>query len=119
MKEKTTPMLRNVDLTKLHAFLDEDGGDGWTIWDPSLFTDMGFDISDLPVREYKSDTRDPKSTITKNGKVVKRLTGVYGLSLLRKLAMAVGASTDTGMMGRGSEARALTTNIKAALGKQA
>ena len=97
-------ILRNVNRRKLLSFLRKDGGDGWTIWKESKFTDMGFALEDLPVREFKSDTRDPKSTIFHDGKVVKKLTGVYGLSFLRKLASAVGADANTGLMGRGFEA---------------
>jgi hypothetical protein len=103
--------LDNVDRDKLIAYLHEDGSDGWTIWAPSKFTDMGFTLKDLPVHTHKSDTSNHKSTIFKDGKVVKKLEGVYNLTFLRRLAGAVGANTDTGMFGRGSDARVLTTRI--------
>jgi hypothetical protein len=112
---KQVKMLRNVNKSKLTAYLNKSGSDGWTIWLPSKFTDMGFDLADLPVRKHKSDTSDPKSTIFNNGEVVKELEGVYNLTFLRKLADAVGADTDTGMLGRGSDARVLTQRIQEAL----
>lgn len=113
---KHIKMLRNVNKSKLTSFLNKNGSDGWTIWMPSKFTDMGFDLADLPVHKHKSDTRDPKSTIFgDNGEVLKSLEGVYNLTFLRRLADAVGASTDTGMMGRGSDARVLTQRIQEAL----
>ena len=39
---KRPEFLEGVDLKKLRAYLDEDGGDGWTIWKPEKFTEMGF-----------------------------------------------------------------------------
>jgi hypothetical protein len=104
--------LDNVDKGKLVAFLHENGSDGWTIWATSKFTDMGFTKKDLPVHTYRSDTSNPKSTIYgDDGNVLEKVEGVYNLTFLRRLAEAVGASTDTGMLGRGSDARILTTRI--------
>jgi hypothetical protein len=104
--------LKNVDAGKLLLFLNDHGSDGWTIWDVSKFTDMGFPEQFLPIRVYKSDTSDPKSTIFgDDGKVIKKVEGVYNLTFLRKLAALVGANTDTGMLGRGSDARVLTQRI--------
>jgi hypothetical protein len=103
--------LENVNKEQLITYLKEDGDDGWTIWDPSKFTEMGFELADLPVQAHESDTSDPKSTIFKDGKIVKKLVGVYNLTFLHRLAIAVGADTSTGKFGRGSQARELTGRI--------
>ena len=78
---------------------------------PQVFLDVGLprEIVDHLTRTYESDG-SPKGTIFVNGKPVKKLTGVYGLSLLRFLAGALGIEY-ADSMGRGSEAR----NIQAAL----
>ena len=113
MKTKVKkPNLSKVDQSKLLSFLHKDGGDGWTIWKVSKFTDMGFRKEDLPVRVHKSDTRDPKSTIFgKKGEVIEKLEGVYGLTFLYWLAGAYGVDSSNDMMGRGSQARVVTDRI--------
>jgi hypothetical protein len=111
MKSQSLNLTR-VDMAKVVAFLHSDGGDGWTIWKPSKFTDMGFRKQDLPVRTYKSDTRDPKSTIFGNdGKVLKKLEGVYGLTFLYCLAGALGVNAENGLMGRGFQAQYVTGKL--------
>lgn len=110
---KTKNMLDGVDLKSLIDWLKENGGDGWTIWKTSAFTSMGFDKSILPIREIESDTSSPKSTIyDRDGKVIPKVKGVYGLSFLRRLANELGEGSAGSMFfGRGSEARAITAAI--------
>jgi hypothetical protein len=103
--------LEHINKKQLLDYLKEDGGDGWTIWLPSKFTDMGFDLKDLPVQTFRSDNSDPKLTITKDGKIVNKLTGIYNLSFLYKLAASVGADTKIAAFGRGTQARTLTERI--------
>lgn len=115
MKTKST-FLQHVNKVRLINYLEESGGDGWSINDPSYYTDIGFKLEDLPVQTYKSNTSDPKSTLFDNeGKVLKQLKGVYNLTFLRKLAREIGAESNTGMLGRGFEAQALTRNIRKVL----
>ena len=101
-------------------WLEENGYDGHTIWKPSFvpFSDLGLDASDKKrlVQTYKSDTSDPKSTIFRDGKIVKDCEGVYALSLISAIAGKLGVG-DTGsfLMGRGSRARALCAAILAKL----
>jgi hypothetical protein len=112
MKQKIK-MLSNVDMTKLREYLKESGGDGWTIWHPVHFTEMGFALSDLPVHMHRSDfNAGPKQMIADaDGNVLKEVEGVYNLAFLRHLAAALGANTGVNRLGRGSEARALSENI--------
>ena len=53
MKNKNTrpKWLEGIDLQLLREHVVEDGGDGWTIWKPEYFTQMGFKADDLPTRD--------------------------------------------------------------------
>jgi hypothetical protein len=80
---KRPEFLRDVDLTKLRKFLIEDGGNGWAIWNPERFTEMGFDLRFLPIQKHESGTG--KWEITHEGKVFSP-TGVWNLAFLNLLA---------------------------------
>ncbi len=84
---------------------------GHSILKPEAFTDAGLPaaVVEHMTRKYKSDG-SPKGTLFVNGQPVKELTGVYGLQMLRFLAVALGVEYHE-TIGRGSEAR----NIQAAL----
>ena len=86
--------------------------DGHTIFKPEAFIKAGLPdgVVDHLTREYRSDTSDPKSTLFVDGQVVKSLTGVYGLQMLRFLASALDVEYRAAL-GRGFEAQ----NILAAL----
>jgi len=92
------------------------GYDGHSIWKPECvpFDDLGLDEKQQKrlIQTIKSDTSDPKSTIYKDGQVVKELTGVYSLSLLQAIATNLGVGDAGGFLfGRGSRARVLTDAI--------
>jgi hypothetical protein len=93
------------------AWLKENGWDGHTIWKTVPFRDLGLDADDEKrlTRTFKSD---PKSSIFKDGEAVPKVTGVYGLSVVQRVADKLGVG-DAGNMffGRGRRARALTEAI--------
>ena len=103
-------LLKNVNLVKLREYLNESGGDGWSIWEPAKFTKMGFKLKDLPVYKHKSDKRDIKSTIFRSDGTVGDLTGVYNLRMLSLLAGAFNVEYMSAN-GRGTEARRITEAV--------
>lgn len=91
--------------------------DPWTIYEPSRFINAGLPESFVNkfVRVFKSDTRDPKSTIfNDDGEVIKQLKGVYALDILWGIAREMGADTSEAetKSGRGFIARCLKDAIK-------
>lgn len=98
-------------ITKL---LDIIGGDGHSIFPTYVFKDVGLPRTVVRhfVDIYPSDIRNPKSTIfSPNGTVLSHMRGMYGLDVLRSLASSLDAASSASI-GRGSEARELTENIK-------
>jgi len=102
----------------IRKFLEDWGGDGWSILDSkSLVEGYGFPLewSKSLERTFKSDFSDHKSTIySDDGQPLKSLKGVSTLSVIRRL----GALFDVPMPhynGRGREARAYTEGILAQL----
>jgi hypothetical protein len=96
--------LAGVDLKKLREYIIEDGGDGWTIWSPQKFTEMGFKADDLPVENHQSG--EGKWGITHEGKDVESVTGIWNLSFLTRLAGVMGVEYQP-YRGRGFQARAI------------
>jgi hypothetical protein len=89
-------------------------GDGHTIFKPEAFVKAGWpqELVDQYTETIESNFDDPKETIISNGKTVKQLKGIYGLSLLHRITSAIGTE-GTSKLGRGFQARQLTENIKA------
>jgi hypothetical protein len=99
------------------------GLDGHTIYDPAILVADGLpqDIADKYTMLYKSDgTLKGSLTDLKTGQPIKGMRGLYGKSLLRYIAGAIGADTsiaDT-KLGRGSEAAELQIAIARVLAKR-
>jgi hypothetical protein len=98
------------------AWIKEHGFDGHSIYraDAIPFADLGLDKAAAKrlVQTFKSDTRNPKSTIFKDGRVVKETRGVYLLNLWHAIADNLGVGNAGAMFyGRGSQARALCSAI--------
>jgi len=106
---KRPQLLESVDLKKLRAYLDESGGDGWTIWQPQKFTDMGFKADDLPFELHESGTGKYQITNSETGEV-SDVQGVWNLSFLILLAHSLDLKP-AGFMGRGFQARECTRLI--------
>lgn len=82
--------------------------DGHCILDPQALIQAGLPpevVAHVTVA-YKSDFRDPKSTLYVAGVPVEQLTGVYGLNLLMFLAAALHVPYRP-CMGRGFQAQAI------------
>lgn len=98
-------------------WIRENGYDGHSIWLPDAvpFEDLGLDEKQKKqlIQTFRSDTSDPKSTIFKDGKIVKEISrGVNSLSLLSVIAHNLGVgNAGAFLMGRGSRARVLTDAI--------
>jgi hypothetical protein len=106
---KATVLATPIDVLKKAIQVD-----GWTIYEPSKFTDAGLDASVVAAfsRNIKSDTRDPKSTIFgSQGQVIKELQGVYGLELLEFIARCFDVHSDKS--GRGFRQGHLTEQLYA------
>ena len=93
-------------------------GDAHTVFKPSAFTDLGLPEEFVLkyAREYKSDTRSPKSTIYgDNGEVIHSVQGVMSSSVADALVRAFGlhgAQQDASeKFGRGSSLRVLSQAI--------
>jgi hypothetical protein len=109
MKRPRPAFLKDVDLNKLHEWLEENGGDGWTIFGPQEFTPMGFKADDLPFRVHASG--EGKYAITKADGTIGDCPGIWNLSFLIKLASELDVKFQS-YMGRGFQAREVTRNVK-------
>jgi hypothetical protein len=115
-KTNRPKFLLGVNLQKLRTYLDEEGGNGWSIFASNKFTEMGFDLRQLPVRIHESDRSDPKKTIFTATGVADKLEGIWNLQFLMYLASAMEVKYE-GYLGRGFQARAITRALKPALDK--
>ena len=105
----------------LKKVIKEIGGDGHTIFDPQSFIDMGVpkEVVDTWTQEYESEKGSPKGTIFgHDGSPIKKLKGVYGLNVLRRLARELNVEYE-GKIGRGFEAREITEKLLAHLRRKA
>jgi hypothetical protein len=102
------------DLKAVRKFVEEAGGDGHTIFLPSFFVKMGFEESFVlkHTRQYESDG-STKGSISKDGKILENVHGVYGLFFAYAVAADIGADPTEAhsKMGRGSQAGELAVAI--------
>lgn len=82
--------------------------DGHSILHPQAFLEAGLppEVVKHLTWTHRSDTRDPKATISRDGQVVDKVEGVYGLYLLEFLAEALHVPYER-KLGRGSQAVAV------------
>jgi len=99
----------------IENLVDHIGGDGHTIWKDSILKDFPKAIKDRFVHVIESDG-SYKGSIWNNGKMVKKLKGVYGLSLLGGICNDLGLEYDS-KLGRGFQAQSYTESIRAWLKK--
>jgi hypothetical protein len=86
-------------------------GDGWTIFKPAAFTELGVPAETLAhfIKEYQSDTSDPKQTIFgSESEVLDEVRGVYGLDFVMSLVRELVPGFRGTKMGRGFSAREAT-----------
>lgn len=87
-------------------------GDGHTVWRTEpLQKLLPQEYVEEVTNKFESDTGHYKTTIFKNGEVVPETTGVYGLSLYRRIARDLGLPGSE-MGGRGFAARDLDRRIR-------
>jgi hypothetical protein len=106
--------LAGVDLKKLRKYLIESRGDGWRIWSPEKFTDMGFDLRELPVEKHESGVG--KWELTTPEGTHEAVTGVWNLAFLQRLAAQCEVEY-TSYMGRGFQARSIRDAVRPAIDK--
>ena len=106
--------IKELSKKQIIAAVDIINGDGHTIFKPEAFVKAGWPqkLVDEYTKTIQSNLNDPKECIFVEGKVVKQLKGIYGLVLLDRINSALGLEGST-KLGRGSQARELTENIKA------
>jgi len=105
----------------ISGILDIIGDDGHTIYAVEAFEKFGLpnEFMDRYIIVHKSHETNPKHMIFGDGgKIINELSGVYGLDMLWGLAGEVDADIAAASvkMGRGGQARALTSSIRRAIG---
>jgi hypothetical protein len=86
-------------------------GDGWTIYAPAAFTELGVpqDVISLFIATYESDVSNPTRTIFgPSNEVIQETDGVYGLDLVTELAYELVPGYQRTKSGRGFAAREAT-----------
>ena len=94
----------------IEALIEQIGGDGHTIWKPSILKKFPKAIRDRFVHTIKSDG-SYKGSIWNNGKMVESMEGIYGLSLLGGICNDLNLEYEN-KLGRGFQARAYTDSIQ-------
>ena len=93
------------------ALMDHIGGDGHTVWLPSVLDAFPAPLKSRFTEILKSKKGNYKETIFKDGKAVSTVTAVYGLSvhlgICRDLNIECGS-----FMGRGFQAQACCSAIR-------
>ena len=118
MKTKKALALADQLIAALREHADELlDGDGHSIMAPEFYTRLGIPAEFIkPLdRKFASDTRDHKTTIYKDGKIVD-CEGVYNLTFLARVCRAMNIET-AGSWGRGTQARIYCEAIRKAIGK--
>jgi len=94
------------------------GGDGWSIYPVSWYTDFGLPAELIKPLEQKlkSDFSHPKKTLFRNGEPIEELIGVYTLRVLYQIAENIGVEEDAlknafSKTGRGFQAQELSEAI--------
>lgn len=110
-KTETAGRFNSSLKNEIRKLVEEIGGDGHTIWNPSVLDGFSDDVRGRFVRSFKSSKSDPKGMIFVDGARVDELAGVYGLSILRAICSDLGLTYED-CNGRGTEARRATTAIE-------
>lgn len=113
MKNKNTIVRFDSTMKpQIEKLLETIGGDGHTIWKPSILKGFSEAIQERFIRKVKSNKKDYKSTIfDNNGNVLDECEGIYGLSLLGTICNDLGLDYDS-KIGRGFQARCYTESIE-------
>lgn len=92
-------------------------GDGWTIYKPQFYYNMGLPKEFVDQFNERHDSGNTfKSTITNDdGEVLKFTMGVYNLTILYGIAKELGCETGSPFIGRGYTARWLVDQIQSKL----
>ena len=109
-KTETAGRFNSSLKNEIRKLVEEIGGDGHTIWNPSVLDGFPAEVRGRFVRSFKSSKKDPKGMIFVDGQRVEELSGVYGLTLLRSICSDLGLKYED-CFGRGTEARRATTAI--------
>jgi len=96
----------------IEALIEQIGGDGHTIWKPSILKGFSDSIQERFITKIKSNKKDYKSTIfDNNGNAMDECEGIYGLSLLGTICNDLGLEYES-KIGRGFQARCYTESIQ-------
>jgi hypothetical protein len=109
MKTKTFTKADKGIIKKLMKTI---ASDGHTIWKSSVLEKAGAGaFVERFAETIESSTDDPKYAVFHDGKLVEKLTGVYGLRVLGGICHDLGLSYED-KLGRGSQACSYTTAIQ-------
>lgn len=105
--------LKKLSHATLLAIASVSEGDGHSIFGPQAYLDAGMpkELVEAFGEKHTSDG-SVKGTIFVDGKAVRALTGVYGLTVVESIANALNLQTGS-FMGRGFRAQAAFRAIKA------
>lgn len=97
----------------LQEVLSQIGGDGHSIWCPTILTKAGVseEIVDNFVENIESGSHHKERIFGDNGQFIPEVKGVYGLNFLSALAKDLEVTWES-KMGRGFEARVITAAIQ-------
>jgi hypothetical protein len=96
----------------IESLIEQIGGDGHTIWKPSILKGFSDSIQERFITKIKSNKKDYKSTIfDNNGNAMDECEGIYGLSLLGTICRDLGLEYES-KIGRGFQARCYTESIQ-------
>lgn len=89
-------------------------GDGWSIYSPDTFIQLGMTREQLePYIEVHKSGKSPKEMIfNKEGQLVKKMEGIYGLDLLQGLLRELGLDHNCVSLGRGFRAREFCERLR-------
>lgn len=89
--------------------------DGHGIFDPAAFIDAGLplEVVSALTREFESSTTDPMKAIFKDGEFVPKAKGIYGLEMLKFMALALDVRYAGCFFGRGTQAREIKRALHA------
>ena len=94
----------------IEALVDKIGGDGHTIWLSSIMDKFPKALKDRYVRVIESDGTY-KGSVWNDGKLVEKIEGIYGLSLLGGICNDLNLEYDS-KIGRGFQAQSYTESIR-------
>lgn len=110
MKAKNIVRFDSSMKSQIQELINDIGGDGHTVWKPSILKSFPEAVQKRFIKVIESDGTY-KGSIWNNGKLVERLEGIYGLTLLGAICSDLNLEYES-KLGRGFQAQAYTESIR-------